>query len=353
MPPPMPSFTNKSTLCSDLISKAIYYHQLGSSWLYYRTMASGAPQTGRVAPPAALNAMPIEILDLILAPLPPIQLWHLRRVSKRFNAILHGRLLTTLRAKADPLPLTLVKDTAPVPLSFIYNLVLAILGEDEGRKLWGKIFPSRHTSPENPQSSWLPATPPPSSSPSLPDPDPSAATICRQNQLRAYPDLFAPHLRASSPSLANLRRIHFWSILLWYKEWSCVSADAQTDVARKKRLRWAYKQERNNYEKRPGDTPAIVDEFTRTYILRSHFDQPSPSSPLSERGPLYMRSVLPPYSTWRLPGPDHWVYGVTMRDRPTDFRIPFRMRRRLYHDDDYYEVRGLVFTSLADVERHG
>ncbi|WQF88719.1 Putative F-box domain-containing protein [Colletotrichum destructivum] len=235
-------------------------------------MASGAPQTGRVAPPAALNAMPIEILDLILAPLPPIQLWRLRRVSKRFNAILHRRLLTTLHAKADPLPLTLIKDTAPVPLSFIYNLVLAILGEDEGRKLWGKIFLSRDTSPENPHSSWLPATPPPPSSSSLPDPDPSVATVCRQNQLRAYPDLFAPHLRASSPSLANLRRIHFWSILLWYKEWSSVSADAQADAVRKRRLRWAYKQDRNN--KRPGDTPAIVEEFTRTYILRHHFDQP-------------------------------------------------------------------------------
>ncbi|CCF38057.1 hypothetical protein CH063_01825 [Colletotrichum higginsianum] len=316
-------------------------------------MASGALQTGCVAPPAALNAMPIEILDLILAPLPPVQLWRLRRVSKRFNAILHRRLLSTLRAKADPLPLTLIKDTAPVPLSFIYNLVLAILGEDEGRKLWGKIFPSRDTSPENPHSSWLPATPPPLSTPSLLDPDPSVATVCRQNQLRAYPDLFAPHLRASSPSLANLRRIHFWSILLWYKEWSSVSADAQTEAARKRRLRWAYKQDRNNYEKRPGDTPAIVEEFTRTYILRHHFDQPPPTPPARERGSLHMRSVLPPYSGRRLPGPKHWVYGVTMRDRPTDFRIPFRMRRRPRHDDEYYEVRELVFANLADVERDG
>ncbi|GJC79377.1 hypothetical protein ColLi_02215 [Colletotrichum liriopes] len=98
----------------------------------------------------ALNTMPAEVLDLIFASLSPIHLWHLRRTSKRFNAILHPRLLDTLRAMADPLPLTLIRETTRVPLSFVYSLVLAVLGDEEGRKLWGRIFPSRDKSPETP-----------------------------------------------------------------------------------------------------------------------------------------------------------------------------------------------------------
>ncbi|GKT50314.1 uncharacterized protein ColSpa_10495 [Colletotrichum spaethianum] len=196
-----------------------------------------------------LNAMPAEILDLIFASLSPIALWHLRRTSKRFNAILHPHLLSTLRAMADPPPLTLIRETAPVPLSFIYSFVLAVLGDNEGRKLRGRNFPSRDTSLENPYSSWLPDTPPPASSPSLADQEPSPSTIRRQNEINAYSDIFIPHLRSSSPSLANLRRIHFWSILLWYKEWSFMSSSpspAKVDKARKDRFHWAYKQHRSN-----------------------------------------------------------------------------------------------------------
>ncbi|GKT90852.1 F-box domain-containing protein [Colletotrichum tofieldiae] len=241
----------------------------------------------------ALNTMPAEILDLIFASLSPIHLWHLRRTSKRFNAILHPRLLDTLRAMADPLPLTLIRETTCVPLSFIYSLVLAVLGDEEGRKLWGRIFPSRDTSPETPYSSWLPATPPPPSSPSHLDQEPSPSAIRRQNETNAFPDLFIPHLRRSSLSLANLRRIHFWSILLWYKEWSFISSNpspAEAGKARTTRLHWAYKQHRDNYESRPGDTPAVVDEFKRTYILRRHFDQPAPPRSGRDGAVLYVRS---------------------------------------------------------------
>ncbi|KDN60119.1 putative F-box domain-containing protein [Colletotrichum sublineola] len=46
----------------------------------------------------ALNSMPTEILDLIFAHISPINLWHLRLISKRFNAVLHPHLLSTSRA---------------------------------------------------------------------------------------------------------------------------------------------------------------------------------------------------------------------------------------------------------------
>ncbi|KZL72112.1 f-box domain-containing protein [Colletotrichum incanum] len=304
----------------------------------------------------ALNIMPTEILDLIFDSLSLINLWHLRRTSKRFNAILHPHLLSTLRAMADPLPLALIRETKPVPLSFIYSLVLAVLGDDEGRKLWGRIFPSRNTSPETPYSSWLPATPPPPSSPSLSDQEPSPSAIRRQNEINAFPDLFIPHIRSSSPSLANLRRIHFWSILLWYKEWSFISSNpspAEVDRARKNRLHWTYEQHRDNYESRPGDTPAIVDEFKRTYILRHHFDQPAPPRSDRDNAVLYMRSRRLLHSGVSLPERDYWIYGVTLRDRPTDYQAAFQMRRRPRDNDEYYEARGSVFASHADLERNG
>ncbi|KAK1979150.1 F-box domain-containing protein [Colletotrichum cereale] len=305
----------------------------------------------------ALNCMPTEILDLIFAHFSPLNLWHLRRTSKRFNAVLHPHLLSTLRAMADPLPLTLIRETAPVPLSFVYSLVLAVLGHDEGRKLWGRIFPSRDTSPETPYSSWLPATPPHFLLPPSIDQDFSPAAIRRQNEINAHPDLFIPHLRAASPSLANLRRIHFWSILLWYKESSDLSLAEppalEAGRARKDRLRWAYTQHRDNYESRPGDEPTAVDEFTRTYILRSHFDRPAPSRSDKDPAALHMRSRRPRHSDPTPPELDYWLHGVTARDRPPDYLVPSRMRRRPWRSEEYKEARRLIFATHAEFERNG
>ncbi|KAK1593173.1 F-box domain-containing protein [Colletotrichum navitas] len=316
-------------------------------------MASSVPSEAL----PALNCMPTEILDLIFSHVSPINLWHLRRTSKRFNAVLHPHLLSTLRAMADPLPLTLIRETTPVPLSFVYNLVLAVMGYDEGRRLWGRIFPSRYTSPETPYSSWLPATPPHLSLPPPADQELSPSTVRRQNDINAHPDLFIPHLRAASPSFANLRRIHFWSILIWYKESSLISAAHPAALAvgqaRKNRLRWAYNQHRDNYESRPGDDPAVVDELTRTYILRSQFDRPAPARSDKDRPFLHMTSRRPQHSVPSSPELEHWVRGVTLRDRPPDYRIPWRMRRRPWRSEESNEARKLMFTSRADFERNG
>ncbi|KAK2034690.1 F-box domain-containing protein [Colletotrichum zoysiae] len=315
-------------------------------------MASDVPS--RALP--ALNCIPTEILHLIFAHVPPVDLWHLRRTSKRFNAVLHPYLLSTLRAMADPLPLTLIKDTTPVPLSFVYNLVLAVMGYDEGRRLWGRVFPSRYTSTESPYSSWLPATLPHLPLPPPADQELSPSTMRRQRYTNGHPDLFIPHLRAASPSLANLRRVHFWSILLWYKESSVISgahpAALAVGPARKSRLRWAYNQHRGNYESRPGDDRAVVDEFTRTYILRSHFDRSAPRW-YKDHGALHMRSRGQQHSVASSPELDHWVHGVTLRERPPDYPVPLRMTRRSWRSDEYNEARKLIFASRAEFERHG
>ncbi|GJC79378.1 hypothetical protein ColLi_02216 [Colletotrichum liriopes] len=124
-------------------------------------------------------------------------------------------------------------------------------------------------------------------------------------------------------------------------------------MTRTTRLHWAYKQHRDNHESRPGDTPAVVDEFKRTYILRRHFDQPAPPRSGRDGAVLYMRSRRLLYSGASLPERDQWIYGVTVLDRPPDYQVPSRMRQRPRHSDEYYRVRESIFASRADFGRNG
>ncbi|KAK1970414.1 hypothetical protein LY78DRAFT_689846 [Colletotrichum sublineola] len=164
----------------------------------------------------ALNSMPTEILDLIFAHISPINLWHLRLISKRFNAVLHPHLLSTSRASFS------------------------------GTK-------SRPSYPLSPSS---------------------------------------------------------------------------------------------------GDESAVVDEFTRTYILRSHFNNPALRSDNGQAVP-HMRSARPQHSVLSPPELDHWVHGVTFRDRPPEHPFALRMRRRPWRSHEYNEARKLIFASHGEFERYG
>ncbi|KAK2019306.1 hypothetical protein LZ32DRAFT_653423 [Colletotrichum eremochloae] len=104
--------------------------------------------------------------------------------------------------------------------------------------------------------------------------------------------------------------------------------------------------------KRSGDESAVVDEFTRTYILRSHFDNPALRSNNGQAVP-HMRSVRPQHSVLSPPELDHWVHGVTFRDRPPEHPFALRMRRRPWRSHEYNEARKLIFASHGEFERYG
>ncbi|WYZ41634.1 hypothetical protein EsH8_V_000529 [Colletotrichum jinshuiense] len=223
--------------------------------------------------PLALLTLPTEILNGIFIFVAPLELWRIRRTSKRFNAILHPHLLSSLRSFTNPLPKTLIRETVPVPISFVYNLILALLGHDEGHKLWRSVLP--YSNSRNTASPWLPlAKPIPPSTRSEVSPANLQTTAAIQSLL----DPIVAHIRASSADLPCFRKIHFWTILLWYKEWSAIASSPLSHkrlVRRRQRLEYAYKQDRatpTGQEAAEDET----DEKTRTYLWQCLFNEPPP-----------------------------------------------------------------------------
>ncbi|KAF9882010.1 hypothetical protein CkaCkLH20_00046 [Colletotrichum karsti] len=158
--------------------------------------------------------------------IPTYTLWAYRTVCKRLaeDDHIHKHLLAHLREITTPFPRTLILEPAPVPVGFLYNIVLALLGHDHGRAFWHGVFQQASPGdvPSSPLSPFVPAAI-----------DHDAAMFCLLNRLRR--------------EHAEIREAHFWSFLTWYRERGVLSlrdpADPLWRRRRRDRLEHAFRQE--------------------------------------------------------------------------------------------------------------